>query len=157
MNLYMMRHGEAGNHHITGDDSLRSLTSEGIEKLEKQAKQMVKWDIKIDKILSSPFVRAKQTAQIVADAYKLKVTEDDRLAAVNFTRDSLGSLLTDYSKVEHLFIAGHNPDFSVVLGAIVGGANLEFSKGALACVYMVRLNPPLGALQYFIPPKLMGI
>jgi phosphohistidine phosphatase len=136
--------------------SLRPLTPKGIGKLERQAKQMVKWEIKIDKILSSPYVRARQTAQIVADAYQLKVHEDERLAAVQFTRETLSGILSEHEKVQNLLIVGHNPDFSVVLSTIIGGANLEFSKGALACVQIVRLNPASGHLEYFLPPELMG-
>jgi phosphohistidine phosphatase len=156
MNLLMMRHGEAGSAHPMGDDSLRPLTDQGVEKLERQAKQMVKWEIRIDRIVSSPYVRARQTAQIVADAYKLKIVEDDRLSAVNFTLHALGSLLVEHANIKHLLITGHNPDFSTVLGTMIGGATVEFSKGALACIDVARLNPPAGRLVYFVTPELMG-
>lgn len=156
MNLYILRHGEAGSATGMGDDSLRPLTPEGIEKLQRQAQTVLKWGFKIDLILSSPYTRTQQTAQIVADAYQRSVTLDERLAAGRFHSRLLGAILSDHQAIENLMLVGHEPDCSSVVGAIIGDAQLEFGKGALACVDIARLSPASGTLIALLPPVSMG-
>ena len=74
MQLFLLRHGlavERGTHGFEVDDT-RPLTPKGCRQLRKTAAAMKKWEPDFDLILSSPLVRAKQTAEIVAASLKLK-------------------------------------------------------------------------------------
>ncbi len=72
--LFLLRHGLAGQHGDPKykDDSLRPLTAEGREKMHRVALGMQTLGLKFDAVISSPYLRAKQTAEIVTRAYKLK-------------------------------------------------------------------------------------
>jgi phosphohistidine phosphatase len=156
MNIYLLRHGEAGSHVATGDDSRRPLTPDGMEKMRRQAETLVRWQIKVDTILSSPFVRARQTAEIVADALKLTVIDEELLAAGQFNRSALENILSRYKNTKHLLLAGHEPDFSMTLAQVIDGGNFDFKKGALARVKLAAVKPAEGDLVWFLTPELMG-
>ena len=69
--LYLIRHGvaaERGENYP--DDTKRPLTNEGVQKLRKEAKALVALDITLDVILTSPLVRTRQTAELVAAAFR---------------------------------------------------------------------------------------
>src|SRR6185295_1762238 len=65
MELYILRHGLAEEQSDTGRDRDRALTAEGKEKTHSAGKAMRKMDVEFDLVLSSPFVRAWQTAGII--------------------------------------------------------------------------------------------
>lgn len=156
MKLYMLRHGEAG-HAVSGtDDSRRPLTEQGIEKLGRQAHKMVKWKIRFDRILSSPYTRAFQTAEIVGKAFDLKVQPDPRLRSGAFNLSQLAALLADHDSRQNLLVVGHEPDFSTVLGQLIGGGRISFVKGGFACVELYSLLPPAGELIFFATPEMQG-
>ena len=72
MDLYILRHGIAEETSATGRDRDRSLTDEGREKTCAAGKALRRMDIAFDLVLSSPFVRARQTADIVAEELKCR-------------------------------------------------------------------------------------
>jgi phosphohistidine phosphatase len=156
MNLWMMRHGEAGTALPSGDDDyLRPLTEKGVKHLKRQAETLKRWEIHFDCIVSSPLTRAHQTAEIIADAYKLKVIREPLLASMVFTHANLGIILGRYADQKNILITGHEPDFSIVLSQTVGGGAFNFAKGALAQVRISQIDSPVGVLHAFIPPEKM--
>ncbi|EFA72957.1 Phosphohistidine Phosphatase, SixA [Raphidiopsis brookii D9] len=68
MYLYLIRHGIAQEHQLDIKDEERSLTTEGRKKTEKIAQRLIQLKFKFDLILTSPLVRAKQTAEILMQA-----------------------------------------------------------------------------------------
>ena len=74
MNLYLLRHGIAVEPGVTGyePDSERPLTARGEDRLREAAKAMDALELSFDLILSSPFLRARQTAEIIARNLKLR-------------------------------------------------------------------------------------
>ena len=74
MNLYLLRHGIATEPEMAGfkPDSERSLTAKGKNRLRTAARAIVELNLSFDLILSSPFRRAKQTAEIIAKYFKLR-------------------------------------------------------------------------------------
>jgi phosphohistidine phosphatase len=155
MHLYMLRHGEAGSHVMGKDDSLRPLTDEGKAKLRIQAATLHGWNIKFGAILSSPYIRARQTADIIAEAYGLPVQEDKRLSSGVFDSSELSQLLREYADAR-LLITGHEPDFSSVLSSLIGGGRFDFVKGGLAHITIDNPHNAMGTLQWFLTPALMG-
>src|SRR5436190_12833073 len=74
MEIYLLRHAPAATRNLQGgdDDSQRPLTPAGLKKMQRVARAMRGLKLKFDLILSSPFRRAKATAEIVADEFKLR-------------------------------------------------------------------------------------
>src|SRR5689334_11426929 len=109
MHLYFLRHGEADWPNWDKPDDERPLTERGKKEMKKVAKFLRCLDIALDDILSSPLVRARQTADIVADRFKLDVREQDALDG-GFNMSRLKELVQQYA-VNDLMIVGHEPTF----------------------------------------------
>lgn len=157
MRVYFLRHGIAADRdEFQGDDFDRPLTDEGCERMQREAKAIAKLQIEPDVIVTSPLVRAKQTAQIVADALKRdgKLVEDKRVAE-DFGVQQLAQILADHPKVEAVMLVGHEPDMSAVIGELTGGTNIDLKKGGLALVEVQDASSTSGQLQWLIPPKVL--
>src|SRR5689334_8409983 len=120
MKLYLLRHGIAADHGPDGTDTSRPLTSEGMEKVRRAARGMERLGMKVDVLLASPLVRARQTAEIVAREFKLHVQSADELAP-GCDADRLLELLRQCA-TERVMVVGHEPDFSDIIGALTGGS-----------------------------------
>lgn len=133
MHLYFLRHGRAaasGDWH--GDDGTRPLTEQGRDELREVAKGLHRLNLGLDVILTSPLVRARETAQIVANEFGLAIVETPLLApGCDLTQ--LASLTKDNETARDLMVVGHEPDFSSMIGALVGAlgpARVEMKKAA---------------------------
>jgi phosphohistidine phosphatase len=150
MHLYFLRHGEADWPGWDRPDDERPLTKRGKKEIKKLAKFLIRLDVDLDEIVTSPLPRAAQTAEIVAKRFSLTAHEDDGLKP-GFNRDDLKKLLENRDDLA-LMIAGHEPDFTNVISSITG-ADLKLSKGGVA---LVDLDPSSmkGKLLWLFPPKL---
>jgi phosphohistidine phosphatase len=156
MRLYFLRHGVAEQRgQWTGPDEARPLTREGIDRMTKQAERMAKLGLHPDLIVTSPFARAAQTAQIVAERLELtqSLVTDDRLAS-GFDLHAFSRVLKDHS-VPTVMLVGHEPDFSQVIGQLVGGARVVLKKGGLACVEVYGGSLVSGELLWLATPQLL--
>jgi phosphohistidine phosphatase len=153
MRIYFLRHGIAEDGGIDVPDRSRRLTPEGIEKMRAEAEGMKRLKVKPDLILTSPLLRAQQTAEIVAKTLSLsdRLLEDERLA-YGFDLGALKQIAADHPGVERLMVVGHNPGFSVVPGQLVGGAGIELKKGGLICLQTDRIEPGRAVLEWLLPP-----
>jgi phosphohistidine phosphatase len=138
--LYFLRHGQAGQRSAwVGDDALRPLTEAGRERMVQEATTMRKLGVAPEVIVTSPLARSRQTAEVVAEILGLGtlVVEDDRLAS-GFSLDELGGVLASHLKEgssgASVMLVGHEPDFSEIVGRLVGGADVLLKKGGLARV-----------------------
>ncbi len=158
MNLYFLRHELAGDREDwMGDDRKRPLTEQGKKRMAASAKLLDMLDLGLEAILTSPLVRARQTAEIAAEGLGLEkvLVEDERLAP-GFGLEALAQILKDHSGAKALLLVGHEPDFSETVGAITGGSEILFKKGGLARVDLTDLAVPQGQLVWLIPPKLLS-
>lgn len=157
MKLYFVRHGLAGHSsQWQGDDANRPLTKKGKKRMEEEAVTLDKLGLKSDLILTSPLLRACQTAEIVAGQLKkAKVVEDERLAP-GFNIDKLGEILREHSQAKALMLVGHEPDFGQTITSLIGGGEILPKKGSL--VYVDVPDPAVlkGELVWLIPPKLLA-
>ncbi|HEX7973898.1 MAG TPA: phosphohistidine phosphatase SixA [Anaerolineales bacterium] len=154
MILYFLRHGLAGDREDwQEDDSLRPLTEKGKTKMAREAKAISDLDLGLDLILTSPLVRALQTAQIVAKRLKMKdrLEQDERLSP-GFDLARLAAILESHPGAEAMLLVGHEPDFSETLSALTGGSRIVFKKGGLARADLSETNPPRGDLIWLLPP-----
>jgi phosphohistidine phosphatase len=157
MLVYFLRHGLAANAETwKGDDGDRPLTDKGRDRMVRVARKLAGLDLDLDKIVTSPLLRAKQTANIVADAMKLteKVTEDGRLAG-GFGVEALAGILHDHVDAEAIMLVGHEPNMSETIGHVLGSVRVDLKKGAIACVEFPDPTSSTSRLLWLAPPKVL--
>ena len=150
MRLYFLRHGEADWPDWQQSDDKRPLTDRGRKEMAKIANFLEKLDLELDQIVTSPLPRAKQTAEVVANRFKLKLSSDPMLRP-GFGAADLGQLLRKFPG-ENVMIVGHEPDFTMVISNLTG-ASLKLSKAGIALVELEE-NKKRGRLLWLFPPKI---
>jgi phosphohistidine phosphatase len=157
--LYLVRHGIAAERGPDyPDDSKRPLTSEGKAKLRDIGAGLVALGIEWDEILTSPFTRARQTAEILAEAWSRRppVTDLDELAVGGRNSGVLAALASATGR-RQVALVGHMPGIGALAAELIGAAHeLDFKKGAVACIGVER-TPARGAgtLQWYAPPRML--
>lgn len=154
--LHLLRHAHAGDSTTwAGPDEERPLTKRGRHQAERLGRFLAKNAIRPDAIVSSPKVRALQTAEIVAESLDLPVRVDLRLADA-YDLAALQAIAAD-AGVAAPMLVGHDPDLSFALAGLCRGDGLTMRKGALATID-VRLpfEPGAGTLRWLIPPDLLA-
>jgi phosphohistidine phosphatase len=158
MDLYFLRHGDAAKaEEGKGDDGARPLSAEGIERMTAVASTIAALHLDLGLIMTSPLLRARQTAEIVARVLKPHVglTADDRLAP-GFGRHELSHILRENADRNALMLVGHEPDFSESIAACIGGGRVECGKGGLARVQIKDARSMHGALIWLIPARVLA-
>lgn len=158
MKCYLLRHGQAVDAgEWNGADFDRPLTGEGHERMTRAAKTLAALHLEIDAIVTSPLVRAKQTATIVAKKLKLadRLSEDTRLAG-GFGMSALAEILSEHAADAAIMLVGHEPAMSRITGELIGGANVEFKPGSLACVDIPEPERLRGTLLWLVPAKMLA-
>jgi phosphohistidine phosphatase len=156
MNLYFLRHGLAADRETwEEEDALRPLTGEGRDRIEKLAGFIANQNLSLDRIVSSPYLRALQTAEIVAKANNLmdQLVQDERLA-YDFNAKAIGRILADNPELKNIMFVGHEPTFSMTIGELTGG-RVVCKKGSLARVHIIRNSPLQGELDWLVTNKII--
>lgn len=159
MNLYLLRHGiavERGARHY-GSDADRPLTNKGRRKLRRATAAMRAMDLSFDVILSSPLVRARQTAELVATAlhcrHRLELTD---LLAPGASATGLLRRLKQL-KPQNVLLVGHEPDLSALVSRLLtGGGSLAITlkKGGLCRLSIELLRAgPCASLDWLVTPS----
>jgi len=153
--IHLLRHADAGDPDAwTRPDAERPLSPKGRAQSEKLGTFLASVGFKPDLIVSSPKVRAAQTAQIVADHLGMKVRLDDRLGEA-LGVGQLDSLIADLGALRPLLV-GHDPDFTMLVEALCDASGVEMKKGALARIDAARpLVAGAGQLRWLVPPDLL--
>lgn len=139
MNIYLLRHGDAlpvGAGGITNDDQ-RSLSDGGREEIRQVAAGLRKLKVVPDTLLSSPLLRAQQTADIVAQAFdRLAVTSCEELGH-GFSCPALLARLRELPSKASVVLVGHQPDLGMFASfLLVGDDSVEVAlkKGGLCWI-----------------------
>jgi len=157
--LYLVRHGlaeERGD--AWPDDTKRPLTDEGISRMRKAARGLARLGVSVEVVLTSPLVRARQTAEILAGAL------DPRPSLVNV--DSLApdgayaavvADLEKHARKTRLALVGHEPMIGEFAARILGSRHpIEFKKGAVCRIDIDDLPPAgPGDLRWMLTPKIL--
>jgi phosphohistidine phosphatase len=156
MVAYLLRHADAEPR--TNSDHQRKLTSKGREQAERVGKFLVRCGLLPEMILTSPLVRARQTARIVAEALNnSEVIEVDWLAC-GMTAETCLTELKARQRAESVLLVGHEPDFSEAIAEILGvkdpGA-IKIRKAALTGIELLDFQLGQGQLHFLVPAKLM--
>lgn len=152
LELYLLRHAHAGNaSEWRGDDSLRPLSAKGRRQAEKLGRYLVDLRFEPESIISSPKLRALETAQLIGDALGVGVATDERLAT-GVDLDVLEGVLAGDGGWR-IMLVGHDPDFSELAATLVGTTYLPLKKGTLARIDLtLPLGPGSGTLRWMLPP-----
>jgi len=130
--LYLLRHAHAGDPmKWHDDDSLRPLSEKGRRQAERLGRLLGRAEGAPDRVVTSPLVRAEQTARIVAEALGVELVVDRRLAGP-LDPALVADIVLAAGPAERPCIVGHDPDFSELLGELTGTSPIPMRKGTLA-------------------------
>jgi len=161
MQLFLVRHGIA----IDREDpkcpaeAERYLTEEGIKKTREVARGVAAMSEKPDLLLTSPYIRATQTADLFAAALKYpkqKIRKTNLLLPGSDVAAFFRELARD-KNAESVFCFGHAPHLDEVIAAVLGSKHdaTSLKKAGVACLELRRVAPPSGTLVWLATPKLL--
>jgi phosphohistidine phosphatase len=161
MRLYLVRHGIAIDREDPKSpaEAERYLTEEGIKKTRGVARGVASVVEKPDLFLSSPYVRAMQTAELFAAAMKYP-KQKIRKANVLLPGAEAAALFRELAKnkdAESVFCFGHASHVDEVIALVLGSKRngTSLKKSGVACIELRRVAPPSGTLVWLAPPKLL--
>lgn len=157
--LYLVRHAIAAERgDAWPDDAKRPLTEDGIDRMRKAARGLARLDVTIDVVLTSPLVRAKQTAEIVAAALDARpaVTVIESLAP-GAAYAALIADLEKHARKSRIALVGHEPGIGELAARFIGSRHaIEFKKGAICRIDLEEIPPTgPGDLRWFLPPRIL--
>jgi phosphohistidine phosphatase len=123
--LYFLRHGDA--EHETSDDAARRLTEKGERQSQAAGRALAVLGVNVDSCLSSPKLRAEQTARLACEHLDVEVEIAEELRGGSFDPLALAAGRGD------VLLVGHEPDFSNAVSDLTG-ARVKLRKGGIACV-----------------------
>src|SRR5213596_3373538 len=157
--LYLIRHGVAEERgDAWPDDSKRPLTDEGVDRLRKEARGLARLGVTIDVMLTSPLVRTRQTAEIVAAAlHPRPIIVNAESLAPGGTFQSVVADLEKHAKKERIALVGHEPSIGELAARLIGSRHpIEFKKGAICRIDVDALPPGgPGSLRFLLTPKVL--
>jgi len=155
MLLHFLRHASSGDPSTwDGPDELRPLDDKGRAQCKRLGKHLASTGADLGPFITSPKLRALQTAESVASALGAPVVVDDRLADDLDVHD-LEVILRDNGDPERVVFVGHDPSFTELVAVLAGVRHLPMRKGALVRIEIARpLTPEGGTLRWLAPPDL---
>jgi len=165
MNLYILRHGIAVERGTPGvdKDADRSLTPKGERRLWRITEAMLALELSFDLILSSPYLRARQTAEIVAEAFKARKKLEllDSLTPYGDAKTLIQHLNRIQPAPESILLVGHEPYLSELIARLVSGSvssSVTLKKGGLCKLTTASLKyGRCAALDWLLTPKQMEL
>lgn len=157
--IYLVRHAIAEERgEKWPNDARRPLTSEGRERMRRAARGLERLGIRLDAVLTSPLVRARQTAEIVVAALDPKPS---LIAAPSLapggTYAAVLAELEKHQRRHRLALVGHEPGLGELAARLTGSRKpLEFKKGAVCRIDLQSLPPAHpGVLRWFATPSIL--
>ncbi|MFZ4681242.1 MAG: phosphohistidine phosphatase SixA [Terrimicrobiaceae bacterium] len=156
MIVYFLRHADAEPD--AGNDFDRKLTPKGLEQAAKVGKFLVRNGLLPEAIVSSPVVRARQTAEAVEKKLGQASVVIGSWLACGMTPETCLTELSVHAGTNSLLLVGHEPDFSDTIAALLGLANpdaLNIRKASLTGIELSGFAAGAGRLQLLVPVRLM--
>lgn len=156
MLLHLIRHAEAEPHRL--DDFSRCLTEKGFKQARRIGCFMKEQCLRPEIILTSPVVRARETAEIIAKLMGKPPLTEVPWAACGMNPEVALTELSGYVKLDSVMIVGHEPDLSSLSAALIGlgrSESIQVAKASLLGVSLPRLQMGSGILQYLLPVKFL--
>jgi len=160
--LYIMRHGVASPRGAVGinDDAKRPLTPEGQKKTRESARGLVRLGFELDWIVTSPLVRAVETAGLVSDALESETPMDiSEALRPGGSPEALFALLAKHPQRTRVLVVGHEPDLGELAARLLGAgrnAHLAFKKCGCCRIDFDEFPPKSpGQLVWWLTPRVM--
>ena len=154
MRLYLVRHGIADNPSLDRPDFARALTEPGIERLRLQGQALLRAGFSVDLILTSPLVRAVQTAELLGKAFGI-APQEESLLGPGCRVPEVQEILGRFPDVRQVMIVGHQPDFGELVRELTG-AVVKMRKGTLADVELYGPRALSGVLRGLYDPEVLA-
>jgi phosphohistidine phosphatase len=160
--IYVVRHAIAEDRSASGRDADRALTREGRKKMRRAAHGLACLGVEVPLLLTSPLVRARETADVVAEVLGKATIEVTEALAPGFDPAHLAAVVEQRSPKDSVMLVGHEPDMGALLAAWLTGSSrgfaTHFRKGAVACLGAGML-PPQGraTLEWFATCDQLGM
>ena len=163
MDLYVLRHGVAEDRGSAGcaNDGERPLTAKGARRMARQVRGLRSLEVSIDVVVTSPLVRAVQTAEVVHEGLAVtgRLVTSNALAPGGSPSQLVSHLATGYSSADDVMVVGHEPYLSSLISVLTTGDPepvVRLRKGALC---KLRLPAPkygrCGWIEWSMTPKQM--
>jgi phosphohistidine phosphatase len=156
MELLLLRHGKAEAHGLPAGDAERALLGKGIDQARRVGEYLRLAGLLPEIVLTSPMVRAKQTADHFCKAAHLPGPVIQSWLAIGMHPDVALRELSAFFEFKRVCIVGHEPDFSSLIAWVTNGEGgaVEVRKGAIA---LLEIKPPSrsGILRFVIPQRMM--
>jgi phosphohistidine phosphatase len=157
--LYLVRHAIAATRgEEWPDDDKRPLTARGVSRFREAVEGLRTLGVEVDEIFTSPLVRARQTADLLAAGLpgKPPIRTLDALAPGHEPRSVLAQLARA-SRRRRVALVGHEPGLGELAAHLIGaGRALPFKKGGVCRIDVESLTSRRpGALTWFVPPRLL--
>ena len=163
MDLLIIRHAAAENRedfarHGRPDDG-RPLTRRGIERMKMAARGLTTLALPIERLVSSPAVRAMQTAEVVAPALERRQIEDEGVFAPDAPVEAAVEWLRKQPRVEGMAVVGHEPNLGELAECLIAGrplGNMPMKKGGMTLIrFENAIGPGEGKLVWALPPAVL--
>jgi phosphohistidine phosphatase len=156
--LYILRHAIAEDRRPGLADARRVLTDEGRDKLKRVLLRARSAGVELSLILTSPLLRARQSAEMAADVLKYggTIVETKALAPQASVEETWTEIRRRASQGA-ILVCGHEPHLSKLVAHVLASPNLQvdMKKGALVRITFDRTSPqPQGTLEWMLSPKL---
>jgi len=156
MELWLLRHAEAVERAASGRDEDRGLTANGLAQAKAVARGIAALAPAIPFILTSPYLRARQTAETVAEALGLAGVRPSRALEPGSAPEAILSVLEEAGE-ESFLLVGHAPHLGHLLGRLVTGApdgDIPMSKAGAAWISFEGLEHR-SRLRAFLPARML--
>jgi phosphohistidine phosphatase len=163
LELYLVRHAVAA---LRGpdypDDADRPLTDEGVERFRRSVAGLRDTGVQLDLVLTSPYVRARETAEILCAGLrpKPKLIVVEALAPEQKPAEVIAAIARHSSAgrgASRLALVGHEPDLGELAARLLGAKGaFEFKKGGVCRIDVDRAMPAgPGTLRWFLTPRVL--
>jgi phosphohistidine phosphatase len=158
MNLFLLRHADANTPAARDDE--RRLSEKGREQTRRVAQFCSARELIPARILTSPIVRALETAEIfAAEIGKEKSVETAPFLSAGMRPETALKALATWKEAESVMLVGHEPDFGVLIGFLLGvrtPGRVHVRKASLTLLDVGALRAGGARLEFSIPVKLMS-
>ncbi len=156
--IYIVRHGIAEDANFRQPDAERQLTDKGRERMHEIGNRMKAMDVTPSLIIASPYVRAIQTATILAEKlqYTNDIIQDNRITPMG-RYENFCDLYFEFRSSQHIMFVGHEPSASDFVSRICadGKLHMDFKKGAVCAIAIERMRPVQGSMLWYATPSVL--
>ena len=151
--LVLMRHGVAEDDHPDGD-AARRLTPEGLERADLAAQGLVAVGVRADLVVTSPLVRCRQTAELVAGAAGCPMDDDLRLAP-GMSASDLIDVMLEHPDATTIVACTHQPGLTYALSDLTGCGHIGLKRPGAAVIDIDVPRLGAGRLVAVLPPRIL--